>query len=46
MKNGDFLSEQEVKESLNKFTALQKEEYSLFELYHQKFLDILPAKRC
>ena len=45
MRNGDYLSEKEVSESLEKFLSLQKEESGLTEVFNQKFLDILPPKK-
>lgn len=43
MKNGDYLTEKEVNESMGKYLSLQKEEPILSETYNQKFLDVLPA---
>ena len=45
MRNGDYLSEKEVNESLEKHLSLQKEETELSEVFNQKFLEILPAKK-
>ncbi len=45
MKNGDFLSDKEINESLDKYLNLSKEETSLNEVFNQKFLNILPPKK-
>jgi hypothetical protein len=44
-RNGDYLSEKEVNESLEKYINLEKEDKELSELFNQKFLEILPAKK-
>jgi hypothetical protein len=44
-RNGDFLSEKEVNESLEKYISLEMEDKELSELFNQKFLEILPAKK-
>jgi hypothetical protein len=44
-KNGDYLSEKEINESLGKYLTLQKDETNLSEIFNQKFLEILPAKK-
>jgi len=44
-RNGDYLSEKEINESMEKFLNLQKDETELEEVFNKKFLEILPAKK-
>jgi len=44
-RNGDYLSDKEVSESLEKYINLDKEDKELSEVFNQKFLEILPARK-
>lgn len=44
-RNGDYLSEKEISESLDKYLNLEKEEKEVSVVFNQKFLEILPAKK-
>jgi hypothetical protein len=45
MRNGDYLTEKEVTESLEKYLSLQKQETELTVVFNQKFLEIIPPKK-
>jgi len=45
IRNDHSLTEDEIRESLEKFINLQKEETALSEMFNQKFLEILPPRK-